>query len=182
MPSKNAISADNQQERIEVCGWITGFVDGEGSFLVNIFQSPRAKSKWQIFPEFNVSQSLKGKDLLEQLAKFFACGHIYAHNARNIKQGKWDPLYKYCVRSRSELQRKIIPFFKNHSCFGRAKRNDFERFVKVVEMMDKGEHLTKKGMVKIARIAEKMTHRKPFEESSIYKFLLSSETTREAQK
>ena len=69
MQSENAISADNQQERLEVCGWITGFVDGEGSFLVNIFQSPRAKSKWQIFPEFNVSQSLKGKDLLHKLEK-----------------------------------------------------------------------------------------------------------------
>jgi len=181
MQSKNAISADNQQERIEVCGWITGFVDGEGSFLVNIFQSPRAKSKWQIFPEFSVSQSLKGKDLLYKLEKFFACGHIYAHNARNIKQGKWDPLYKYCVRNRNELQEKIIPFFKNHKCFGKAKRNDFEKFVKVVEMMDKGKHLTNKGMRKIAKIAKKMTHRKPFKESSIYKFLLSSETIREAR-
>ena len=159
MQSENAISADNQQDRIEVCGWITGFVDGEGSFLVNIFQSPRAKSKWQIFPEFNVSQSLKGKDLLVKLGKFFACGHIYAHNARNIKQEKWDPLYKYCVRNRGELQEIIIPFFKNHSCLGKSKINDFERFVKVVQMMDKGEHLTKKGMIKIAKIAEKMTHR-----------------------
>jgi len=181
MQSKKAFSADNQQERLEVYGWITGFVDGEGSFLVNIFQSPRAKSGWQVFPEFNVSQSLKGKDLLHKLEKFFACGHIYAHNARNIKQGKWDPLYKYCVRNRSELQEKIIPFFKNHKCFGKSKINDFKRFVKIIEIMDKGEHLTNKGMRKIAKIAEKMTHRKPFKESSIYKFLLSSETTREAR-
>ena len=179
MSSENVFSADNQQERLEICGWITGFVDGEGSFLVNIFQSPRAKSKWQIFPEFNVSQSLKGIDLLKKLESFFACGHIYAHNARNIKQGRWDPLYKYCVRNRGELQKIIIPFFKKHSCFGKAKRNDFERFVRVVEIMDKGEHLTNKGMRKIAKIAKKMTHRKPFKESSIYKFLLSSETIRQ---
>jgi len=181
MSSKKAFSADNQQERIEICGWVTGFVDGEGSFLVNIFQSPRAKSKWQVFPEFNVSQSLKGKDLLYKLEKFFACGHIYAHNARNIKQGKWDPLYKYCVRSRTELKQKIIPFFKKYPPFGKAKRNDFKRFVKVVEMMDRGEHLTNKGMRRVANIAAKMTHRKPFKDSSIYKFLLSSETIRRAE-
>ena len=111
MPSENTFSADNQQERLEVCGWVCGFVDGEGSFLVNIFKSSQAKMKWQVFPEFNVSQSLKGKDLLHKLETFFGCGHIYAHNARNIKQGKWDPLYKYCVRNKAELQQKIIPFF-----------------------------------------------------------------------
>ena len=181
MPSKKVISADNQQERIEICGWITGFVDGEGSFLVNIFRSPRAKSKWQIFPEFNVSQSLKGKGLLDKFEKFFACGHIYAHNARNIKQGKWDPLYKYCVRSRNELKEKIIPFFKKYPPIGKSKKNDFERFVRVVEIMDKKEHLTKKGMRKIAKIAGKMTHRKPFKDSSIFKFLLSSETIRQGR-
>ena len=80
---------------------------------------PQAKLKWQIFPEFNVSQSLKGKDLLHKLEDFFGCGHIYAHNARNIKQGKWDPLYKYCVRSRIELQEKIIPFFKKYPPIGK---------------------------------------------------------------
>jgi len=181
MPSKNTFSADNQQERIETQGWITGFVDGEGSFLVNIFQSPQAKSKWQVFPEFNVSQSLKGKDLLDKLERFFACGHIYAHNARNIRQRNWDPLYKYCVRSRSELKEIIIPFFRKYPPIGRSKRNDFERFVKVVEIMDRGEHLSKKGMRKVAKIATKMTHRKPFKDSSIYKFLLSSETIRQTQ-
>ena len=176
MQSKNATGADNQQERIETCGWIAGFVDGEGSFLVNIFRSPRAKNKWQIFPEFSVSQSLKGKDLLVKLEKFFGCGHIYAHNARNIKQERWDPLYKYCVRSRNELRKKIIPFFKKFPPKGISKRKDFEKFVSVVEMMNKEKHLTVKGMVKIAKIAEKMTHRKPFKDSSISKFLLSSET------
>ena len=50
MPSKKVLSADNQQERIETAGWIVGFVDGEGSFLVNIFQSSQAKLKWKSIP------------------------------------------------------------------------------------------------------------------------------------
>ena len=180
MQSKKVVSADNQQERIETSGWVVGFVDGEGSFLVSIFKSSQAKLKWQVFPEFNVSQSLKGKDLLHQLEKFFGCGHIYAQNARNIKQDKWDPLYKYCVRNKVELQQKIIPFFEKYPPKGKSKLNDFQRFVQVVNLMAKGEHLTLNGMVKIARIAEKMIHRKPIEDSSIFKFLLSSETTRQA--
>ena len=114
MPSKKVFSADNQQERIEICGWVVGFVDGEGSFLVNIFKSSRAKMGWQVFPEFNITQTKKGIDLLYRLKNFFGCGHIYAHRARNRKKNKWDPLYKYCVRARAELKEKIIPFFKKY--------------------------------------------------------------------
>ena len=179
MPSENTFSADNQQERLETSGWVVGFVDGEGSFLVSIFKSSQAKLKWQIFPEFNVSQSLKGKDLLHKLEEFFGCGHIYAQNARNIKHGKWDPLYKYCVRNKTELQQKIIPFFEKYPPKGKSKLDDFQKFVQVVKLMDKGEHLTLKGMVKIAKIAEKMIHRKPIEDSSIFRFLESSETIRQ---
>jgi len=181
MSGKNASSADNQQERLETCGWIVGFVDGEGSFLVNIFRSPRAKMGWQVFPEFNVSQAKKGIDLLYKLEKFFGCGHIYIHRTRNKRETKWDPLYKYCVRSRKELTEKIIPFFEEHPPRGAIKRKDFRKFVKVIRMIEKGKHLDVDGMRRIARIIETMIHRKPFSESSASKFLSSSETIRRAR-
>jgi hypothetical protein len=171
---------DNQQERIETRGWVIGFIDGEGSFLINVFKSPRAKMGWQIFPEFTVAQTAKGLELLSYLKKFFGCGHIYSHNARNRKKEKWDPLYKYCVRSRKELTEKIIPFFLKFPPKSKVKREDFKRFVKVIEMMKKGDHLTWEGMRKIVRITKGMTHRKDFTHSSAGKFLSSSETIRRA--
>lgn len=182
MPSKKSFSADNQQERIEICGWIVGFVDGEGSFLINIFKSPRAKMGWQVFPEFNVSQSSKGIDMLQRLEKFFNCGHIYIHRMRMEKEKKWDTLYKYCVRSRMELETKIIPFFKKYPPKGRIKKDNFKKFVRVIEMIKKGSHLKVTGMKKIAKIVETMLHRKPFKQSSASEFLLSSETIRQTQK
>ncbi len=182
MSGDKASSADNQQERIEMCGWITGFVDGEGSFLVNLFKSPRAKMGWQIFPEFNVSQTLKGIDLLHKLKGFFSCGHIYIHRTRMKKEKKWDTLYKYCVRSREELKTKIIPFFRKYPPKSVVKKKDFEEFVKVIKMIEKKEHLTVKGMEKIANIIIKdMTHRKASKDLSAFKFLSSSETICQAE-
>jgi hypothetical protein len=181
MPGNNVSSADNQQERIETCGWVVGFVDGEGSFLVNIFKSPKTKMGWQVFPEFNVAQTEKGIDLLYRLRNFFGCGYIYAHRARNRKQNKWDPLYKYCVRSRVELREKIIPFFMRYPPKSVTKRKDFRKFVAVIEMIERKEHLTIEGMRQIAKIVESMTHRKPFQYSSAFEFLSSSETIRQAK-
>jgi len=171
---------DNQQERIETCGWIVGFVDGEGSFLVSIFRSPRAKMGWQVFPEFNVSQTRKDINLLQELKKFFGCGHIYIHQTRMKKEKEWDVLYKYCVRARKELKEKIIPFFEKHPPKGVSKRNDFKRFVKIIKLMEKGKHLTIEGMKEIIEITKNMTHRKPFHLSSASKFLSSPETIRRA--
>ena len=83
--------------------------------------------------------------------------------------------------SKTQAEFVLKDFFKKYPPLGKSKLNDFNSFVKVIEIMDKREHSTIEGMRKIARIAEKMTHRKPFEESSIYKFLLSSETIRRAR-
>lgn len=41
--SKNASSADNQQERSEIKGWIVGFTDGEGCFSVSIIKNKTTK-------------------------------------------------------------------------------------------------------------------------------------------
>lgn len=178
--SKNASSADNQQERIEA-GWVVGFVDGEGSFLVNIFKSSQLKLGWQVFPEFNVAQTKKNIEVLHALKDFFGCGHIYAHTKRNEKKDNWDPLYKFCVRNRKSLKNEIIPFFEKNMVKSFTKKNDFHNFVKVIKIMEKGEHLSIEGMRKVALIIKEMTHRKPFEETSAFKFLSSSETIRRAE-
>ncbi len=136
---------------------------------------------WQVFPEFNVSQSKKDIALLYEVQKFFDCGHIYIHRMRAKKEKRWDVLYKYCVRSRKDLQEKIIPFFEEHPCRSSIKRSDFDRFVKVISLIEKEEHLSVNGMRKIAKIVQHMNHRKPFNLLSASKFLTSSETIRQAQ-
>ena len=35
----NVTSADNQQERLKMIGWIVGFVDGEGCFSISVFKN-----------------------------------------------------------------------------------------------------------------------------------------------
>lgn len=177
MPSKNFSGAGNQQERLEICWWIVGIVDGEGSFLVNIFKSPKTKMGWQVFPEFNVSQSEKDIVILKELKKFFGCGHIYPHRSKNRKKN-WDTLYKYCVREREDLEKKIIPFFQNYPPKSLTKRRDFKAFMKSLKLIRKKNHLTIKGMKKIIEETKTMTHRKPFNSSRAAKFLKSSETIR----
>jgi hypothetical protein len=49
MSSKNVSSAENQQERLKITGWIVGFVGGEGAFTVSINKSSTSSTGWQVF-------------------------------------------------------------------------------------------------------------------------------------
>jgi hypothetical protein len=69
MQSKKAISADNQQERLDIESWIVGFTDGEGCFSVSLIKNCTSKMGWQVFPEFVITQGKKSFLALEVIQK-----------------------------------------------------------------------------------------------------------------
>jgi len=162
--SKNASSADNQQERLRIEGWISGFVDGEGCFTVSII---RGKYSPQVFPEFVVSQGEKSYAALRRIEKFFKCGHI---NLNSRHDNHHEQMLKYCVRSTHDLNDKIIPFFEKNK-LKTYKQKDFQIFKKIIKMMVVRRHKTEKGLSKVESLIQSMNRRK-------YKSLKSSEAIR----
>ena len=165
MPSENAFSADNQQERLE--GWIVGFVDGEGCFSVSIIKNSTMKNGWQIFSEFVVTQGEKSVKSLQLLKKHFGCGNVYVNRRKDNHK---ENLCRYCVRSIRDLSERIIPFFMKYK-LKTAKKADFKRFVTILKMLETKKHFKKKGMVNIAKQIQQMNRKLPA------RFLESSETT-----
>ena len=163
------LSADNQQERLKTVGWIVGFVDGEGCFSVTI-QKAATSIGWQVFPEFVVTQGEKSRQVLDDLQDFFGCGKTFINRRYDNHR---EHLYRYCVRSISDLKDKIIPFFQQNQ-LRTAKRTDFEKFVCVVNLVNERKHLNLAGLTEIANIVQTMNRRKPS------RFLESSETIRQA--
>lgn len=158
MPSEKMFGAGNQQERLSFIGWVIGFVDGEGCFTVSFFKHPksRLRLKWQVFPEFVITQGMKSRSALEEIENFFECGKIYLNKRYDNHH---EHLLKYVVRNREDLLEKIIPFFEKNY-LRTAKKEDFLIFAKIVRMMDKGKHLEEKGLEKIRLMISKMNNRK----------------------
>jgi hypothetical protein len=150
-------------------GWVVGFTDGEGCFSVSFIKNPTTKTGWQIFPEFVVTQGAKSIQALRELQRFFQCGGIFINKRYDNHN---ENLYRYCVRSVKELEERIIPFFRKHQ-LRTSKQKDFELFAEVVALMRAQQHLTSKGMKRIAQLAEKMNRKVPS------RFLASSETVRQ---
>ena len=162
---------NDQQERLKIESWILGFTDGEGCFSISLIKNKTSKSGWQVFPEFVITQGKKSLSALEIIKNYFQCGRIFVNKRYDNHQ---ENIYRFCIRSISDLNNTIIPFFERNTLLT-AKKEDFEYFKKVVKMMVRGIHLSKKGMNKIARIIEKMNRKKKS------RFLKSSETKRQTK-
>ena len=160
---KNASRADNQQERLRLEGWVTGFVDGEGCFTVSII---RNNYGWQVFPEFVVSQGEKSRDALRKIERFFKCGHI---NLNTRRDNHHEQMLKYCVRPIHDLNEIIIPFFERNR-LKTYKQKDFQVFRKIIKMMICGKHKSEKGLEKVRSLLQTMNRRK-------YKQVLKSSET-----
>jgi hypothetical protein len=162
--SDNVTGADNQQERlIEFCGWVIGFVDGEGCFSIGYArQADRADRKgyragYQVMPRFSVTQGMGSVDCLEDLRRFFGVGRLSINRRHdNHKQH----LCQYVVSRRSELSEVIIPFFRRHP-LRTAKRYDFQKFAYCVEMIETGSHVTHYGLAELVEVSQTMNRRKP---------------------
>jgi hypothetical protein len=154
------MSADNQQERL--IGWIVGFTEGEGCFSIGFIKQPQRKSRKgyqtgiQVWHEFAITQGARSLSALEKIKTFFGVGNIYINKRYDNHR---EHLYRYVVRRREDLLKVIIPFFENNEMHT-IKKQQFERFLKVLTLVQDEKHLTWEGLEEIIKIAETMNFRK----------------------
>lgn len=129
--------------------YITGFVDGEGSFLVSFSIRNKIHIGIESRPSFTVSQNRRSKQVLEEIQAYFQCGSIRYNNH--------DQTYKYEVRSLHDLISKIVPHFEQYS-LRTSKKYDFEVFRKICIRMSNAEHKTIEGTRQILEMAYEMNN------------------------
>jgi hypothetical protein len=131
--------------------WIVGFVDGEGCFHIGISRHPEMKLGYQVLPEFTVVQHKRDVAVLHALKAHFGCGVVRVNHGDRMA---------YRVRDRKHLWERVVPFFEKHK-LKTKKRIEFEKFRRVLLLMDRGEHLTQVGLDEIRRVAEQMNRCQP---------------------
>ena len=127
-------------------GWIAGFVDGEGCFHVGIARHDDMKTGYQVLPEFTIVQHERDAQLLYAIKRHFGCGVVRRNHGDRLA---------FRVRDRRHLAERIVPFFVQHRLLSK-RRADFEKFRRVLELMESGRHLTEDGVDEIRRIAGQM--------------------------
>lgn len=108
--------------------FVTGLVDGDGSFGLSISKNSKRSLGYVITLSFEVGLHSKDLDLLKGLQAYFGCGGIYKHTGE---------MMRYKVSSIKDITRVVIPHFELYPLVSQ-KRADFELFKSAVEIINKG--------------------------------------------
>ena len=131
---------------IKNANWFRGFVEAEGCFQIIIQESAKARGL-----RFSLSQHYRDSELLQSFVNYLGCGRLYRSSTRND--------VNFIVSVFSDINDKIIPFFKEYPLIG-VKKENFEDFLKVAELIRSKEHLTKEGLDKMKRIQSNMNSKR----------------------
>ena len=124
--------------------FVSGLIDGEGTFSVSIRKDNEYKLGWQISAEFQIQLHKRDLNLLLQLQDFFSgAGSISISKTRNSAS--------YSVKSIKDITTIIIPHFIKYKLLTQ-KAADFILFKKIVELINTKVHLTSEGIHQIINI------------------------------
>ena len=133
--------------------FITGFVDGEGSFMIKVKKNSKYRLGFTVEAVFSITLHKKDLMILQEIQAYFGIGHIRKDVNNNVK---------FRVESAKDIFNKIIPHFDKYPLITQ-KLADYLLFRDVVNMMINKEHLTKKGLNKIVSIKAVINYGLPAE-------------------
>jgi len=166
--SENALSAENQQERLCKLStdYIVALIDGEGYFSVSatIDKSKNYLSQ-RVRLVFGVKLREVDGEILYRLKETLGCGRIFK---RPENRPRLSDCLEFQVRDFRDIKAIIIPFFSRNTLQMKTKKSAFENFCIIADLFEKKLHFTEKGFLKVQNLAHTVHN------------IESSETTRQS--
>lgn len=121
-------------------------------FFVNIYKRTDTVLGEGVKLVFKITQDRKNMALLESFTDIFTVGKVY-------KQSPTVKVMDFMITGLANITKYVIPFFQAHPLEG-AKKNDFEDFIKVADLMKTKSHLNKNGLEQIRLIKSGMNSKR----------------------
>jgi hypothetical protein len=114
--------------------WLSGFIDGEGSFYIIINKHQGYRYGYQIRVGFGISQNAREVKLLGRINR------DYLQSVARLKPQKATNSYLLSVDNMSSIRDVVIPLIERIKLKSR-KWNDFLFFKQAVDLMSSDQHL-----------------------------------------
>lgn len=126
--------------------FITGFVDGEGSFVIRIRENNKLKVGWNVELSFQIGIHSKDKALLEQIKNYFGGVGKISKSGSNLLQ--------FRVSLTKDLQ-VVISHFEQFPLITQ-KQADYELWRSAYNIIQNKGHLTEKGLYQILALKARL--------------------------
>ncbi len=121
--------------------YVTGFTDGEGSFILTIIKDNKYKTGWRVACRFVLSLHKKDLILLNKIKDFFNTGNVF-NTGKDASQ--------YRVESLKGLE-NIINHFDKYP-LKTKKQIDYNLFKLAYNLIKNKNHTTKDGLLKLVAL------------------------------
>ena len=132
--------------------YVSGFVDGEGSFSVSIGKHQTLKRGLEVRPEFEIELRADDQEILERILVTIGAGKIY--DCAYDRYG-WYPHVKYKITNRPDMIKYLFPFLDKNPLQAK-KAKSYKIFKQIVIMSSQKKHLTDQGFEKIVGLRQKL--------------------------
>jgi hypothetical protein len=126
--------------------WVTGFIDGEGTFFIDILKNSTMSLGFQVQLQFVITQHIRDAELVHKFVDFFGCGYVAKDGPTKLQ---------YRIRGYNDFGKSLFPLLNAHPLVSQ-KRLDAEAFRRVYTMMGDKRHLTTDGLAEIRAIKATM--------------------------
>lgn len=123
-------------------GWISGFTQSDGSFVVNFEKRNNGILPYRPVPIFVITQSFRELEMMQELHKYLGVGSLQI-NRESVN---------IVVKSINELIQVIIPIFDKSPVFW-GKSKSYCIFKKVVYLIKDKQHLEFRGLLQILSLS-----------------------------
>lgn len=156
--------------------FIGGLFEGDASFYVSLKKNPSSRFKVYVDPGFALYQHKRGYELLQRAQILFATGRI------EKKPGS-ENVYQFIIVNRRSILEKVIPFYRKYVYPFSAKKESFDIFQDILQSLDKKDHHTEEGMIRLLEKVYKISvftkgKKRVSSLDEIISLVKSSETTR----
>jgi hypothetical protein len=133
--------------------WVTGFIDGEGTFFVDLLKNSTMALGIQVQLQFVITQHIRDEALMQRFVEFFGTGTLVSDGPTKVQ---------YRIRRFRDFDRCLFPLLDEFP-LQTNKRLDAEAFRKVHTLMKEKSHLTQTGLDEIKAIKATMNRARMIE-------------------
>ena len=145
----NVVETDNKCLPLLNNYWISGFIDAEGCFSVSLFKRKAMTLGYQVKLRFMIDQ----KDSLENM--IFIKNKLNLHlTHRKLKNNDTSSMHR--IESNSLIKIPLIKKYLDTFPLKTKKRESFNKWVTVYELVKMNSHLTHEGLLEIRKLSKQI--------------------------
>jgi len=132
--------------------YVSGFIDGEGSFSISIGKHKTLKRGFEVRPEFEIELRKDDQEILERILITIGAGRLYDCS---YERYGWYPHVKFKITSIWTMKEYLFPFLDAYPLQAK-KAKSYVIFKEIVLMVCDKKHLSDAGFERIVELRKEL--------------------------